>query len=300
MTVPAPRDGLGDPGLADPSGLADPLGLALRATLLVAILDASLFWFQRWPVMVVAGVGLIVPSLARRQALWWILFALVAWPLVWNWPFSDNHAYLRAAWALAVALALGAHTPRLTLATSARLLLGILFFYATLWKAVLSPDFVDGTFFRVTLLTDGRFHDLALLAGGIAWEHIEAFDAVVTAAQAGKPLPAFDEPAALGLLAKALTVFTLLAEGALALAFLWPPRGPVHRWRNVLLLLFAAATYSFATVRGFGWLLMVIGIAQTDPDERRTRIAFLAMIFVIEAYRVVPWSQALLEALGRV
>ena len=30
---------------------------------------------------------------------------------------------------------------------------------AVLWKAVLSPDYVDGRFFRVTLLTDERFAD---------------------------------------------------------------------------------------------------------------------------------------------
>ena len=43
---------------------------------------------------------------------------------------------------------------------------GLTFLFATLWKLALSPDFVDGRFFRVTLLTDARFENLAVLAGG--------------------------------------------------------------------------------------------------------------------------------------
>ena len=58
--------------------------------------------------------------------------------------------------------------PATTLATSSRWLLGAAFAMAVLWKAVLSPDYVDGRFFRVTLLTDERFADAALLFGGLA------------------------------------------------------------------------------------------------------------------------------------
>ena len=39
---------------------------------------------------------------------------------------------------------------------------------AVLWKAVLSPDYVDGRFFRVTLLTDERFADASLVFGGLS------------------------------------------------------------------------------------------------------------------------------------
>jgi hypothetical protein len=47
------------------------------------------------------------------------------------------------------------------------------FALAVLWKAVLSPDFLDGRFFRVTLLTDPRFGEVAMLAGGLTQDQLD-------------------------------------------------------------------------------------------------------------------------------
>jgi hypothetical protein len=272
--------------------------LALRVFLLVLLLDASLFWFQRLPIQIACGLGLLLPALARDARFWAGVTLLTAWPLVWNWPFSDNHDYLRACAALAVALALGARDPAGSLRTSARLLIGATFFFATLWKLALSPDFVDGTFFRVTLLADPRFHDLAVLATGASWETLDAFDAALRAFLAGRPEGwpgSFVEPPGLRPLALALTLFTGAIEAAIAAAFLWPR---LARYRNALLIAFGASTFAFATVRGFGWLLMTLGVAQCETDERRARVAYVATLFLIEVYRSVPWSRMLIDALG--
>ena len=272
--------------------------LALRVLLLVLLLDVPLFWFQRLPLQIACGLGLLLPALARDARFWAGLTLLTAWPLLWNWPFSDNHDYLRAFAALSVALALGARDPVPTLRTSARLLIGGTFFFATLWKLVLSPDFVDGTFFRVTLLSDPRFHDLAVLAGGASWQTLDAFDAALREFLTGRQgwPGAFVEPAGLRPLALTLTVFTGAIEAAIAVAFLWPRR---PRVRNVLLIAFGLSTFAFATVRGFGWLLMALGVAQCEEDERRARVGYVATLFVIEVYRSVPWSRMLIDALGR-
>jgi len=271
--------------------------LALRVLLLVLLLDAPLFWFQRVPLQIVCGLGLLWPALARDARYWAGLTVLVGWPLFWNWPFSDNHDYLRALTTLAVALALTTSAPEQALRTSARLLVGGTFFFATLWKVVLSPDWIDGTFFRVTLLSDPRFHDLAVLVGGASWETLDAFDAALTdfLTGAGGWPGAFVEPAGLYSLALALTAFTALIESGIALAFLWPR---LARWRNWLLIAFGATTFAFATVRGFGFLLMTLGLAQCEDDERRTRYAYVATLFLIEAYRNVPWTRLLIDALG--
>jgi len=42
-----------------------------------------------------------------------------------------------------------------------------------------------------------------------------------------------------------------------------------------LLLIFAWTTYAFATVSGFAWALMVLGLAQCDLTRRKTRLAYL-------------------------
>lgn len=283
------------------AGDVDPLALALRLGLLTLVLDASLHWFERVPLAAVAAFGLLMPGAARQRALWAAVLALTVAPLAWDWPFSDNHAYLKALFPLAVLCALSCPDPRAALATSARLLVGGTFLFATLWKLVLSPDFLDGTFFRVTLLTDGRFANVAVLAGGLDADQWYANDDALHDTLAGE-VPweesGFVEPPELARLACVATVFTALVEAGIALAFLWPAgRGP-SRARNPLLLLFALATYPVATVRGFGWLLMTLGVAQTAPRQRGARLAYLAAWFAVEAFRSVPWDDALVAALG--
>jgi hypothetical protein len=131
--------------------------------------------------------------------------------------------------------------------------------------------------------------------GGATWETLDAFDAALTgflASGSGWP-GAFVEPAALQPLALALTAYTAVIEAAVAAAFLWPR---LARLRNPLLLAFGVTTFAFATVRGFGFLLMTLGVAQCEESERRTRIAYVAVLFLIEAYRSVPWTRILLDA----
>jgi len=272
--------------------------LSLRLLLLALVLEPPLLWFERMPVLLLAGLGLAAPRALRAPALWLSLLAVLGALLVWNWPFPDNHDYLAALWCLAAACALASRDPAATLAHHGRRLLGITFLFATLWKLALSPDFVDGRFFRVTLLTDARFEQLAVLAGGMSFEEWERNDLAVDELLRSAPAEAgieLVEPPGIRRLAAALTLFTGAIEAALAVAFLWPPgRGP-SRWRHPLLLTFAASTFSFATVRGFGWLLMSLGVAQCAPEARRTRAAYLAVFALVALYHAVPWARPLIH-----
>jgi hypothetical protein len=54
--------------------------------------------------------------------------------------------------------------------------------------------------------------------------------------------------------------------------------------RNAALLFFAATTYFVAPVRGFGWMLMLLGMAQCRDDQRHLRLAYLAALVLIQAY----------------
>ena len=275
--------------------------LGARLFLLALLLTPPLPWLERVPLLIVASAGLLLPELLRSKWLWTALLALLALPLAWNWPFSDNHDYLKAFFALAALCALATPIPERSLATSARWLIGLAFAFAWLWKAALSPDFVDGRFFRVTLQSDGRFENLAVLAGGSNYEQWEANDLRLDQILRDAPDPdeaPLHEPPENRPLAAWLTGLTLISEFAVALTFLWPlGRGP-SRARHWVLLAFAAGTYSIATVRGFGWVLVALGVSQCEPGSPRTRLAYLGTFALIGIYHAVPWTSWLVEHFG--
>ncbi len=265
--------------------------LAVRVTLLLLLLNPGLGWSERVPVLILAGAGLLAPGLASRPGLWLALCVATGWRVVQGWPLSDNHDYLTSLWCLALATCLVAETPRPALATTARWMLGLTFLFATLWKGVLSPDFVDGTFFRVTLLEDDRFTNFAIVVGGMSDALFDANDEALARHAEGVPWDesGFVEPTAGRRAAGLLTAYTLAIEGGLAVAFLWPGGA---RIRDALLVLFAVSTFSVASVAGFGWLLMALGIAQCD-ERLAPRLAYLGAFFLILVYEWVPWSDAL-------
>jgi hypothetical protein len=250
-------------------------------------------------ILALAAAGLLLPGLAASPLLWLALAALAALRVALHWPLGDNHAYLLVWWCLAAALALAAADRERQLAAGARLLLGLTFALAVLWKAVLSPDFLDGTFFRVTLLTDPRFEALARLLGGLdaaAFEDLRAplFVHVDGPAAASGGLARL--PGGLAIAADLLTLATLALEAALALAFLAPRGGWPARLSDPLLLLFCAGTYALAPVEGFGWLLLSMGVAQSPPSLR-LRLLYVAVFVLLLAYRWAPLALGLGESL---
>jgi hypothetical protein len=275
------------------------LELGLRMTLLALLLDPPLLWFERLPPMLLAGLGLAVPAVLRARWLWAALLLCAAGSLAFQWPFSDNHDYLGAIWCLAALCALTSRDAPGVLAHGARRLVGLSFAFATLWKVALAPDFLDGRFMRVTLQTDGRFENLAVLAGGMSHDDWARNDAALDAVLSGETsfeASGFAEPPELRRLAAFLTAFTVAAEALVAAAFLWPLGRGLSRVRDLALLGFAAATYSFATVRGFGWLLVSLGAAQAET--RAARAAYLVVFALIGLYRATPWSRFLIDWLN--
>src|ERR1700754_5072931 len=150
-----------------------PAEAALRLTAVDLLLRPMGPWGVRPLILALAGLALVLPRVLRSPATWYALAVLVAARIVADWPLPDNHIYLLAYWCLAVALALGACGGARTLLGSSRLLIGLAFLLAVVWKAALSPDYTDGRFFRVTLLTDERFADAGLLFRGLSAEHFE-------------------------------------------------------------------------------------------------------------------------------
>jgi hypothetical protein len=63
----------------------------------------------------------------------------------------------------------------------------------------------------------------------------------------------------------------------------------VARLRDASLLIFCATTYAIATIEGFAWLLLSMGLAQCPTRRPRTRSAYLAVFALILLYRELPW-----------
>jgi len=269
--------------------------IALRLTLLDLLLAPVGQWSVRAPVLLIASAGLLHAGVLRAPATWLTLSALAAWRVYADWPMSDNHAYLLSYWCLAIFIALVARDPAWSLARSARLLVGLVFAFAVVWKGVLSPDYNDDRFFRTLMLTDPRFEDFTLSLGGMREDALDEIrDLLETGLHDSEKLPpASLETDAVRRIASLLTWATLAIEGLVAVLFLLPARIPTGRLRDWALVAFCAGTYAIAPVPGFGWLLLAMGIAQCPDDARTTRWLYLAGFALVLLHEYVPWFDAL-------
>ena len=173
---------------------------------------------------------------------------------------------------------------------------------AVLWKAVLSPDYVDGRFFRVTLLTDERFADASLVFGGLSRDQMAENRTFLEPLPEGAELlnpPAFVEPPRLRVFAAVATWGGLLLEALIALLCLIPADGRVQIARHAALLAFCVTTYALAPVAGFGWLLATMGLAQCRPNQRALRGAYVAVFVLILLYSEIPWTGVLADWTAR-
>jgi hypothetical protein len=277
------------------------LEIPLRLTAIALLLRPMGPWFVRPVILAAAAVVLVSPRALRTPAVWTALSVLVAVRIADDWPLADNHIYLLAYWTLAIALSFRAADVSQALSATSRWLLGLAFAFAVVWKVLLSPDFLDGRFFRVTLLTDPRFAEAAMLIGGLSDQDLDANRRALAPLPDGAALAepqAVIEPARLRALAVVSTWGIVLLEGGVAVMMLAPRRLIASWLRHAFLLAFCLVTYAFAPVAGFGWLLLVMGAAQTDATDVWWRRAYVAVFLVVLFYSEVPWAGLLLDLTG--
>lgn len=271
----------------------------LRLTLIDLLLRPAGPWGILPFILLTSCAGLISTRVLRAPLTWLALFLLICARIAADWPMPDNHIYLLAYWCLAVSLSLYSPTGRFTLETSSRLLLGFAFALAVIWKGILSPDFTDGRFFRVTLLTDPRFAGSVLLFGGLTKDQLKENREYLNPLPAGAELlnpPKFINPPAFRFFALVSTWGILALEAAVAILFLLP--GQRLYWgRHIILLFFCLITYPFAPVAGFGWLLLVMGMALCKVEHRALKGAYIAMFFFILLLSEIPWTEAVVQTM---
>ena len=78
---------------------------------------------------------------------------------------------------------------------------------------------------------------------------------------------------------------TLALEGVIAVAFLAPLRGSWRQLRDLTLLMFVVLTYAIVPVAGFGLLLVVMSLAQSDlPERGRTTFLYLGVVTLVAMF----------------
>ena len=283
----------------DEGGVPDSVLTLTAIILLLRPLDFS--WVAPL-VLAAACLSLVLRNVRRAPITWVVVAALVATGIAFAWPLPDNHIYLLSYWCLAIGLALSAPMPAATLATSSRWLLAGAFVMAVLWKALLSPDYLDGRFFRVTLLTDERFADASLVFGGLSRvqmaENRKFLEPLPEGAELLDP-PSFVEPPRLRVFAAVATWGGLLLESLVALLCLIPAEGRIQVARHAAILVFCVTTYALAPVAGFGWLIATMGLAQCRSNQRLLRGAYILVFVLILLYSEIPWTGVLSAWLAR-
>ena len=282
------------PALAGPSLVMD---TALRLTAIALLLRPMGPWYIRPLILAAAVLALVRPRALHSTWLWGTIALATAIRIAEDWPMADNHIYLLCYWTLAIALSLRTADAAAALASSSRWLLGLAFVCAVLWKGVLSPDFLDGRFFRVTLLTDPRFGTAAQLVGGLSAEDLKMNRRALAVLPEGAELldpPTVLEPTRLRAFATASTWGILALESLIAALMLAPQRDRVAVPAHVVLLMFCAVTYAFAPVAGFGWLLLVMGLAQLPSSRPWLAGAYLAVFLVVLFFDEVAWADLVL------
>ncbi len=276
----------------------DRAALGARLTCLTLLFAPIGDWYLRPLVLVLSAAGLLFGDLWRSRWLWVALAVLTGLRAGLDWPLADNHAYLLAYWCSALAVATWSEH-RATLARNARLLIGLTFAFAA-WQKWASPNYVNDVFFLTTFLLDDRFEDLVVLLTSVSYEQIDAardyLEADYRSGSPGTGLP-FELPWSLLLLTRASTLWNLFDQALVATVFLAPPAFRLGRIRDPLLILFCFVTYAVAPVASFGWLLLSMGIAQSERNTG-VRIWYLAAFAALAFYAEVPWAGLMVDLFG--
>jgi len=277
-------------------GNIDFYNLALRLTLLDLILRPIGSWEIRVPVLIASILGLVIPGLLKNPVIWFLLTGFTLSRVIFDWPLSDNHAYLLFLWCFAIFIS-ALKKDKILLTKNARLMIGLVFVFAFIWKAFLSPDFLDKRFFSVNMIEDPRFSEFTQVTCNISKDDLDYFRDYVKQHVDGNLV--FAEVINFNLkcinkIAGFLTYYTIVLELLVALFFLIPKKISIAKYRDYFLILFCISVYSVATVEGFGWLLIAMGISQSD-NKKLPILLYILSFFIILFYREVSVLNIILE-----
>ena len=265
--------------------------LALRLTLLVLILHGASDTWLDVALKVLCGFLLLSAQHLKNPVLWAMICAAVWWINATGWLWIDNHKFLMSYWTLACAIAVSSEKAERVLAWNGRLLVGLTFAFATIWKLI-GGQYLNGEFFYHTLLTDDRFEVIAVTLGGVSPADLmqaRLIEDVIGQFPAESTQASVIVSSRLRTVALFLSYWTLAIESAIAILFLWSKSAAAGRWRDWILLVFIATTYPIAPVLGFGYTLVILGFSACQKSRSATRVAYLITLVILQLGRL-PWG----------
>lgn len=233
------------------------------------------------------------PRFRQSPLLWFGVAACWAPALIFNWYNHEDHVFFGIYWFVAVGLALSGSQPKTTMRKTARMMIGLAFLFAVIWKIV-SVEFIDGSLFRFKLNYDYRFAEVVTLPVGQldkdAYQRNREAYRDVRQAEVQPASGTISIPPRVSALAGAMTVWTILIEGLLAAMFLLPATRWTDRWRDWTLIGFMLSTYLVVPVLGFANIFCAMGVAQCSRNQRVTIGAYTATALGLFLWRLVRWN----------
>ncbi len=265
--------------------------LVLRLTLILLMLYGSSNVILDVPLQVICGLMLLSPSLITHRGLWIAICTFVWWINAANWLWIDNHQFLISYWCLVCALAVGSKNTDAVLAWNGRILVGLVFLFATVWK-FLSGEYLDGSFLHFTFLIDHRVSSFATFVGKLDPQVLPQ-NQLLEDFFKDNPQNSFNIPLETSPLLEGFALiasyWTLVIEGAVAVVFLFAAKFRLQNLQNWILIIFIATTYFLLPVLGFAYVLIIMGLAQCSPNSFRVRMTYLILFGGLQLARL-PWE----------
>ena len=245
-----------------------------------------------------------------KHYLYWAAISLIQIYYLYNNRFgADNHKYLFAYWVFALTFSFyyGRKNKKILnqlLEHNSKWLIGLTMAFAIFWKTY-TPDYLNGQFMAFTLIDDNRFLFLVKLLTNLPPDYLELIDFQIFGIK--HSFLGFSSPhlynvyflgqvKSLGLL---FTWWVYLIELLIAVLFLLPEKFKLNKIRTYLLLGFILTTYVFLGVIGFGWLLIILGLAQVNNKNKHLINYFLVAFILIKIFTFLPFqNDSTLEAEG--
>ncbi|MGL4612209.1 MAG: hypothetical protein ACRCYY_21440 [Trueperaceae bacterium] len=248
----------------------------------------TLDWFLTIPFSTLVAAAVLYPKLRTNWLYWTVMTGICAGYVVARGLASENVFFLFVYISLAVLIALFSDNPYLSFRRNARLIIGIVFLFASLWK-LMSPDFLSGSFFTFMLIADDRLGPFGAVATAISLEDIATNRSIfpVMPDMSHQLMTAPGIP----LLAQMLTWMTFAIEFLVAIVFLVPLK-PLYKIRDYALLLFLLTAYVFVPVPAFAMSFATLGYAQTDSARFQSiyKVVFVVMPLTAARYYLVSWG----------